>query len=339
MTPLENRLTDALASDVARFDALNAGVESVLPDLERMERDLLPLRLAGRPPRERRRKAMAVVAAALLICLGIAGLAARHDDSSGSDPASVPSSTTSIVAPQGVEQPLVEGAVSVAPEVARPGSVHAFKVAGHPDLLIWTTLSPNPLTGEVEEWQCVREAGSSGCGPTSIPAVFGQTSSIDNNFATDDLFTWSNLPADVATVGYDDGVVQLWQRPVAGLAIFRVDPNHPHPSLTAFDATGTALPYSFWGQNSPVPPASETSGGIATENPSTAETGPDSWADLHTLTQSSIYDCLTSSGASWPVSNVPSFKADVDPVAIWDSCVEGVKTIVAARVAELTKGK
>ena len=339
MTPLETRLSVALAADVARFDALNAEVESISPDLERMERDLLPLRLAGRPPRGTRRKVMVAVAAALLICLGIAGLAARRDDSAGSDPDSVPSSTTSIVAPQGVEQPLVEGAVSVAPEVGKPGSVHAFEVTGHPDLLIWTTLSPNLVTGQVEGWQCVSEAGGSGCGPTSIPAQFGQTSSIDNGVATDDLFTWSNLPADVATVGYDDGAVQFWQRPVAGLAIFRVDPNHPHPSITAFDATGTALPYSFWGQNSPITPTSESSGAVATETPATSAIRPDTWGELRTLTQSSVYDCLTANGASWPLSNVPSFKADVDPIAIWDSCVEEAKTIVAARVAELTKGK
>ena len=339
MTPLETRLTDALAADVARFDALNAGFESISPDLDRMERDLLPLRLTGRPPRATRRRTMALVAAAALICLGIAGIASRRDDSSGSDPGSVPSSTTSIVAPQGVEQPLVESAVSIAPEVAKPGSVHAFKVDGHPEILTWITLSPNPLTGEVEGWQCVSEAGSSGCGPTSIPAQFGQTSSIDNNFATDDLVTWSNLPADVASVGYDDGVVQLWQRPVAGVAIFRVDPNHPHPSITAFDATGTALPYSFWGQNSPITSTSDTTVHIVSETPAIPEAGPDMWGELRTLTQSSIYDCLTANGASWPVSNVPSFNADVDPLAIWNSCGVEVKSIVAARVTELTKGK
>ena len=336
MTPLETRLTSALAADATRFDALDVGHEPFQPDLERMERDLLPLRLAGHSPRGRRRRTMAVVAAAALACLGIAGIAARHNDSSGSDPGSVPSSTTSIVAPQGVEQPLVESAVSVAPEVAEPGSAHAFKVAGHPDLLIWTTLSPNPITGEVEGWQCVSESGSSGCGPTSIPAQFGQTSSVDNNAANDDLFTWSNLPADVASVTYDDGVIQLWQRPVAGLAIFRVDPNHPHPTINAFDATGKALPYSFWGENPQVTPTGDTTVHVVEVTPATPATGPDTWGELRTLTQASIYDCLTANGASWPVANVPSFNAD--PVAIWNACVVEVKSIVAARVAELNKG-
>jgi hypothetical protein len=279
---------------------------------------------------------IAGVAAAALICIAVALIAARHDDSSGSDSDSDPSTTTSIVESPWVEQPLVETAVSIAPEVAKPGSAHAFSVAGHPDLLIWTTLTPNPRTGVVEEWQCVSEAGSSGCGSTSEPAQFGQTSSIDNHFASDDLFTWSNLPPDVVAVRYDDGIVRLWQKPIAGLAIFRVDPKNPHPIITALDATGATLPYSFWSQNPQTTPPGETTA-HSTVTPAT-DTDIDLWVELRALTQSSTHDCLTTNGATWPQSNIPSFNADVDPLAIWNLCVLEVTSIVAARQAELTVG-
>ena len=234
MTPLESRLTAALAADVVRFDSPDAERQTLLLDSERFEPDLVPLRLDGRSPRHGR--TTAGVAAAALLCLAIvATVVRRDDDSRGSDTGSVPSSTSSAVVHPGIEQPLVETAAGPVQDAYKPGSVHAFSVEGHPDLLLWTTLSINPATGAPEEFQCVSEVGSSGCGPTSIPAQFGQTSSIDNGFATDDLFTWINLPADVDTVEYDDGFVQLWQRPVAGLAIFRVDPNHPHPSIKAVE--------------------------------------------------------------------------------------------------------
>ena len=161
------------------------------------------------------------------------------------------------------------------------------------------------LTGEIEESQCVEEAGGSGCGPTSMPAQFSQTSSIDNGVATDDLFTWSNLPKEVATVRYDDGVIQLWQRPVAGLAIFRVDPNHPHPDIRAFDVTGAVLPYSFWSSNVP------STGSTSVE--AVAPTSSEMWDELETLAQSSLHDCMSERGATWAIPNVPSFPTASTP--------------------------
>ena len=160
------------------------------------------------------------------------------------DPASTVTSVPSIASapskigspPTGIEEPLVEVAITGVQSVAKPYSVNALSVQGHPDVLVWTTLMLNPQTGHVEEWPCVSEAGGSGCGAISIPAQFGQTSSIDNQVASDDLFTWINLPPDVAIVTYDDGVKQLWQRPMLGTAIFRVDPDHPHPTISAYDA-------------------------------------------------------------------------------------------------------
>jgi hypothetical protein len=238
----------------------------------------------------------------------------------------------------GVEQPLVEIAITDVQEVAKPGSAHAFSVQGHPPVVLWTTLMPNLQTGHVEEWQCVSEAGGSGCGATSIPAQFSQTSSIDNHVASDDLFTWSNLPPEVDTVRYDDGTTRLWQRPVAGLAIFRVDPDHPHPDITAYDATGATLPYSFWGQNPPLSPETETTEVNVTVEPAAPLDIGAVFGELQSLIQSSTHDCLTANGASWTIANVPTFAADVDQGAIWNSCVLQVQSIVAARQAELGNG-
>jgi hypothetical protein len=249
---------------------------------------------------------------------------------------SVPSNvgSTSI----GVEEPLVETETVGVDSVAKPTSAHAFDVEGHPPVSLWTTVMPNLQTGQVEEWQCVSEANGSGCGPVSLPAVFGQTSSIDNRVASDDLFTWSNLPADVDTVRYNDGVKQLWQHPVAGLAIFRVDPNYAHPDITAYDAAGALLPYAFWGQNPPLTPATDTTETVPT-SPAILAAINQNFPELEALTQSSISDCLTTNGASFPVANVPSFDADADPVAVWNACVVEVHSKVAARVAALTKGQ
>jgi hypothetical protein len=236
----------------------------------------------------------------------------------------------------GVEEPLVEIPITAGQEVTKPGSAHAFSVDGHPPILVWTTVMPNLLTGRVEEWQCVSEQGSSGCGPTALPAQFSQTSSIDNHFASDDLFTWSNLPPDVDTVRYDDGVKKLWQRPIAGLAIFRVDPDHSHPDVTAYDASGALLPYSFWGENAPLNPATETTHETAAAVPPTPSAIGDMFGDLRSLAQSSMHDCLTANGATWTETDVPTFAAGVDSEAIWNSCVERVRSIVAARQVELT---
>ena len=246
---------------------------------------------------------------------------------------SVPSEVGS--ASIGTEVPLVEVAVTEVQNVAKPGSAHAFSVEGHPPVVLWTTLMPNIQTTDVEEWRCVSEAFGSGCGSTSMPAQFGQTSSIDNHVASDDLFTWSNLPAEVDTVRYDDGVTQLWQHPVAGLAIFRVDPNHSHPNITAYNAAGAVLQYSFWGQNPPLTPNTGATDNAATAVPTNIG---EIVGELEGLTQSSTHDCLTANGASWAVANVPTFAGGADPLSIWNSCVAQVRTIVAARKAELTKG-
>jgi hypothetical protein len=241
--------------------------------------------------------------------------------------------------PFGVEEPLVEVAITGVQSVAKPGSVQAFSVQGHPDLLVWTTLMLNPQTGHVEEWRCVSEAGGSGCGSVSIPAQFGQTSSIDNQVASDDLFTWINLPPDVAIVTYDDGVKQLWQRTVSGSAIFRVDPDHPHPTISAYDAYDAALPYSFWGQNPPLAQPPDTAGEATTVQPSPLAVSGQDVGELDSLVESSMNDCLTSHGATWPLQNVPSFGAGADPVAVWNECVVSVQSIVAAREAALTQGQ
>jgi hypothetical protein len=273
-------------------------------------------------------------------CLQVAGAEASAADDYCA-PISVPNQTSAVTSVQpvgspsiGTEEPLVEADIIDLQDVAKPGSAHAFSVEGHPPVLLWTTLMPNLQTGDVEEWQCVGEAFGSGCGSVSIPAQFGQTSSIDNRVATDDLFTWSNLPPEVDTVRYDDGVTQLWQRPVAGLAIFRVDPDHSHPDITAYDAAGAALPYSFWGQNPPLTPAAET-----TVEPATPAVFAQLIGELQTLAQSSLHDCLTTNGATWPIANVPTFADDVDPLAIWNSCVVEVQSIVTARQAELNAGQ
>lgn len=238
----------------------------------------------------------------------------------------------------GIEEPLVEIAVADVQDVAKPGSAHAFGVDGHPPVVLWTTLMPNLQTGNVEEWQCVSEAGGSGCGPASLPAQFSQTSSIDNHVARDDLFTWSNLPPEVDTVRYDDGTTRLWQRPVAGLAILRVNPDHPHPDITAHDATGSTLPYSFWGQNPPLSPTTEPTDVSDTVEPADPAAIANMYGELQSLTQSSAHDCLTANGASWTVANIPTFSDGADPGAIWNNCVLQVQSIVAARKAELGKG-
>ncbi len=345
MTPLETRIADALAADVARFESMDTGYRTQQVDSLHADNDLLPIRLAAGRPR-RRRRTMVAVAAVALACLAAVAIALRRNDgSSGSDSGplsieSVPTPTGPIVVPAGIEQPLVETAITPGHDLAKPGSVHAFSVEGHPPVEVLTTLSPNSVTGAVEEWLCVGEAGSGGCGPVSIPAQFGQTSSVDNGVAPDDLFTWSNLPPEVRSVGYDDGAgVQLWQRPVAGLVIFRVDPNHPHPTLTAYDATGTALPYSFWEPNAPLTPVSATTADTPTGEPATQAATGEIWGELADLTQSSLRDCLTSNGATFTLTNVPTFAAGVDPLAIWNTCTVEVTSIVAARQAELNKGK
>ena len=240
--------------------------------------------------------------------------------------------------PKGTEEPLVEVAITGVQSVAKPDSVNAFSVQGHPDLLVWTTLMLNPQTGDVEEWRCVSEAGGSGCGPVSIPAQFGQTSSIDNQVASDDLFTWINLPSDVTIVTYDDGVKQLWQRAVSGSAIFRVDPDHPHPTIRAYDAYDAALPYSFWSQNPPLPQPTDATDVATTAQSATPAASGQGFGELETLTQSAMYDCLSSHGATWPMQNVPSFGVGSDPVTIWNSCVEHVRSIVATREATLHQG-
>lgn len=170
------------------------------------------------------------------------------------------------------------------------------------------------------------------------PAQFGQTSSIDNGAASDDLFTWINLPPDVAIVTYDDGVKQLWQHTMSGSAIFRVDPDHPHPTISAYDAYDAALPYSFWGLNSSLPPPTEATNVVPTVHAATPAVSGQDVGALDSLVESSMTDCLTSNGATWPLQNVPSFGVGADPVAVWNSCVESVRSIVAAREASLHQG-
>jgi len=46
------------------------------------------------------------------------------------------------------------------------------------------------------------------------------TSSVDNGFASFDLWTIEGLPANAAFVSYSDGDLQLWQRPIMGFAAF-----------------------------------------------------------------------------------------------------------------------
>jgi hypothetical protein len=47
-------------------------------------------------------------------------------------------------------------------------------------------------------------------------------------------------------------------------------------------------------------------------------------------------DCLTVNGATWTDNNVPNFADGVDALAIWDSCLQQIQSIVAAREAELS---
>ena len=233
----------------------------------------------------------------------------------------------------GVEEPLVEIAITDVQDVAKPGSAHAFGVEGHPPVVLWTTGPFDHLAIHF-----VRIVEDLFLIDGEHLAILDDQSSIDNHVASDDLFTWSNLPPEVDTVRYDDGTTRLWQRPVAGLAIFRVDPDHPHPDITAYDATGATLPYSFWGQNPPTSLTTEPPDASVTVQPADPAAIANMNGELQSLTQSSAHDCLTANGASWTVANVPTFSAGADPGAIWNNCVLQVQAIVAARQTELSKG-
>jgi hypothetical protein len=333
MTPLETRLTDALAADAARFDELR---ERLPADPDAADEDMLQLRQLGQPLPHRGRRVLSAVAAVAVVCLGVAAFLTLRDDDDSlvSDSGSVPSTAAPLlVVPPGEERPLKEVATDAEIAItflAKPGSVHTFSESGHPDILLWTTVQLDFQTGNVEEWQCVSEQGSSGCGSVSIPAQFGQTSSIDNGYATDDLFTWSNLPPEVAYVRYDDGDQMLWQRPIAGLSIFHVDPDHPHPDIGAYDSAGVLLPYSFWGDNSP-PSTTTDPGGSVNVQP----IDPAAWDELNNLARSSVHDCLADNGANFDSPNVPMFDADEAAAPIWSMCVAKARSEVAARLAEL----
>jgi hypothetical protein len=199
-------------------------------------------------------------------------------------------------------------------------------IEGHPPQVISTSLIYDGGATATEQ-VCTSENGSAGCRPdwNTTPWSTSVTSSVDNGFASYDLWTIEGLPANTAFVSYVDGDLELWQRPIMSFAAF---PNVPGEEqiVIAYSDNGTEIARFGAAQQAataftgPVPPQADLS---------TSE-----FADLSELTVTTLRVCLTTRGGTLD-GDVATFPPEVDQAAVWEQCVTEAQQAVGDAVHEL----
>jgi hypothetical protein len=230
--------------------------------------------------------------------------------------------------PAGTEFPLVD--LGRATQSIQGGSIttdglsRKVSVPGLDSLTVERTLIyGNGPTAEVAE--CFSPGTFGFCSSEKMGSPFpevlhdsGQTISNGVPDPPFDYAVWTNVPTDATFVSFTGGGQQLWQRPVAGLAVF--------PTvgvMTAYRADG-----------SEVQPDLVRSGGFDFgERYDVSDAQGD---ELRLLTNSATASCLTAHGGTIAgESAVAVFDPSVDQVEVWDSCVIETKKIVAERLAAM----
>ncbi len=322
--PLETIVGDALRADA-----------TAAPELAAEWNDgpgMLPAR--GTQARTRWVPAMFGAAAATLLVVALVVVAGRRNDNApvATPPPSPPVTefpeATGPWSPPGTEFASSDlgpaTMVYVGPAVA--ALTRQIGIEGHPPQVISTTITYDGNATAAEQ-VCTSENAGSACRPEWSPMSWspGMTSSVDNGDATFDLWTIEGLPADTAFVSYNDGDLELWQRPIMGFAAF---PNVPGEEqvVIAYTVDGTEI--GRFGAEQQA--ATQFAGPV----PPQADLSASEFADLSELTFSTMRDCLTTRGGTL-AGDVATFPPDIDQVVVWEQCVTETKQIVGDAVTEL----
>jgi len=203
-------------------------------------------------------------------------------------------------------------------------------VVGHPPQIVATVLTYNGGAAP-EVMRCTSEGGSSGCrGVGQAGPDISWTSSIDNHVADTDLWTWSNVPAGAAFVTYAGGAEVLWQRPIAGVAMFPKTPGDSEVAV-AYSSSGIEL-----GRVDQATLAAANAAFNDTALPKMADITQAQNEELSNLTDSSLGACLQAAGAS--IANDVATMPGGREAATWTDCVASAKATVTARVTAMGVG-
>jgi hypothetical protein len=307
---------EAVVGRALRADAENA------PTLPEEWNDSTGMSILPTSPSRTRWGLMIVGAAAAAILVAALGLVAGRPFEStpaAAPPAWVPPGTEFVSTDLGPATTVYDGPVVAA--LSRQ-----IGIDGHPPQVLTTSLTYSGYATAIEQ-VCTSESGSRGCREAWSTASWSvsETSSIDNGFATFDLWTIEGLPADAAFVSYSEGDLQLWQRPIMGFAAFPSAAGR-NEVVIAYDANGTEI-----GQ---FGAAQQAAGTFDDSMPLIADISKAEFSDLGELTSNTLRECLTANGGTL-VDDVATFSPDVDQMAVWEQCVGETKQAVGDAVEEL----
>lgn len=311
--PLETIVGDALRADATAAPEL-ASVWNDAPGV-------LPAR--STPTRTRWVPAMFGAAAAALLLVGLVVVAGQRNESAPvATPPWSPSGEEFASSDLGPATMVFSGPVVAA-------LTRQVVIEGHPPQVISTSLAYSGHATAFEQ-VCTSEGASSGCRPEWVTPSWstGRTSSVDNGDATFDLWTIEGLPANTAFVSYNDGDLELWQRPIMGFVAF---PNVPGEEevVIAYTVDGTEI--GRFGTDEQTAAAATMS---AEPEPPQADLSTSEFAELSELTSSTMRDCLTMRGGTI-AGDVATFPPDIDQIVVWEECVAETKQIVGDAVTEL----
>lgn len=324
MIELEEELTGALRKR-ARAVNVEDNLDAVLDDARILRFDDS---LQSHPRHGR----LLTAAAATAILAGMGGLVWANTERTETPAASagdVPTRQGSTWVPAGEEFPSVDlGPATVAdagPVVAQ--LTRQVGIEGHPPQVITRSLAYRGHATADEEI-CTREIGGGvGCRglDRGITWLTGETSSVDNGVADDNLWIVEGLPADVEFVSYQAGGHHLWQRPVHGFAAFPSTAGSDEVVI-AYDAAGNEIGRFGDEQQAAV---------VAHFTPQRrADVSVSEFAELKALTHDETRRCLTAHGARFD-SDIATFDTGTDPAAVWDQCVTDVQAVVEQAVSHL----
>lgn len=277
-------------------------------------------------PARRRSTSTRVIAAAAAVA--VVAVAAVAYGSWRGDDRLVPGDAV----PPGTEYPLVDGGPATSTEMGVPSVAaltRVLRVTDQPDLVVSTVLVYS-MAREPAILRCLSQQGGAGCGRQRFDQPdISITSSVDNQIADFDLWTWANVPAGTAYVTYDDGDQHLWQRPVAGVVAF---PNVTGEGeiVVAHGPDGADLGRADAATRAAADSARE-------DTPfEQADLSQAQYESIGALTRSTMRDCLVQRGGTIPDGgDVATFPAGVDQVAVWDDCVTSTTATVRTAVEAL----
>jgi hypothetical protein len=168
--------------------------------------------------------------------------------------------------------------------------------------------------------------GNGGCtsgGELAQPRVLAVAPD-ESPYAPDPVWAWTNVPSNATVVGYVDGDLRLWQRPVAGMVQFPFVEGDSEV-VTAYDASGTVVARVDWSRP-PEPVVDDGELGLLEPEQSDA---------LAKLTLDTFRACLVGAGATFSADqSVAKLPAVADDQLVFDECASITQTVVAARVVE-----